>query len=201
LDAIRNGVVSEPGSNDVAYSRQRADEIAIRLSDLDQARASALAEVEETNSRLLSEQGRIDKLSFAPMVAPNAGIVWKVDASSGERIRAGETIAQVVDCDAAFIIAAVPQNRVPEIEIGADAEFRLSGDDVRRHGTVRSVMGDATNGDRNLAAVPYEMKDATATVRIEMAPSDGECLVGRTARVLLPSSGPNLMARLFNRFR
>ena len=158
LDAIRSGVVSEPGSNDVAYSRQRGDEIAVRLSELDSARASALSEVEETNTRLQSEQARIDKLSFAPMAAPSAGIVWKVDASSGERIRAGETVAQVVDCDAAFIIATVPQNRVPEIEIGGEAEFRLSGDPVQRHGAVRSVMGDATNADRNLAAVPAALK-------------------------------------------
>ena len=201
LDAIRNGVVSEPGSNDVAYSRQRADEIAVRLSELDSARASALAEVEETNAHLQSEEARIEKLSFAPMVAPTAGIVWKVDASSGERIRAGEAIAEVVDCDAAFIIASVPQNRVPEIEIGGDAEYRLSGDPVQRHGTVRTVMGDATNGNRNLAALPFAPKDATATVRIEMPPGGGECLIGRTARVVLPSSGPSLAARLFNRFR
>jgi multidrug resistance efflux pump len=201
LDAMQKGVVSEPGSNDVAYSRQRADEISIRLSDLEQAQASANADVAETNARLQSEQARIDKLSFAPMVAPNAGIVWKVAASIGERVRAGDTIAQVVDCAASFIIATVPQNRVPEIQIGGEAEFRLSGDDVRQHGTVRSVMGDATNGDRNLAAVPFEQKDATATVRIDIPPGEGECLVGRTVRLLLPSSGHDLLARVFERFR
>jgi hypothetical protein len=38
-------------------------------------------------------------------------------------------------------------------------------------------------------------------VRIQMTPSgDGDCPVGRTARVLIPSNGPGLLSRLFNRF-
>ena len=134
------------------------------------------------------------------MVAPNSGIIWKLNASSGERIGAGDTVAQIVDCDAAFIIAEVPQNRVPNIEVGSEAEFRLSGDSVKRHGRVLSVTGDATGGDHNLAAIPFDQKGLTATVRIEMGSSTGECFVGRTARVVLPSSGSGLFSRLLNRF-
>jgi multidrug resistance efflux pump len=200
LAAIRNGVVSEPGSNDVAYSRQRADEVAIRLKDLEQQRALTLADIDETTARLESEGARIAKLRAAPMVAPNSGIIWKLNASSGERIGAGDTVAQIVDCDAAFIIAEVPQNRVPNIEVGSEAEFRLSGDSVKRHGRVLSVTGDATGGDHNLAAIPFDQKGLTATVRIEMGSSTGECFVGRTARVVLPSSGSGLFSRLLNRF-
>lgn len=198
--AIDRGVVSEPGSNDVAYSRQRADEIAIRLADLDHDRSLAQADIEETSARLANEQARIDKLQSASMVAPSAGMVWKLGASNGERVGAGETIAQIVDCDSAFIIARVPQNRVPDIMVGDEAEFRLSGDETKRHGRVLTVTGDATGGDRNLAAVPFEEKSPTAAVRIAMDPVAGECPVGRTARVLLPSNGHGFISRLLGRF-
>jgi len=198
--AIRNGVVSEPGSNDVAYSRQRADEVALRLADLDQQRALTLADIKETEARLTSEQERIEKLQTASMIAPTSGMIWKLAASGGERLGAGETIAQIVDCDAAFVIAEVPQNRVPDIEVGGDAEFRLSGDQIKRHGRILSVTGDANGGDHNLAAIPFDGKGLTATVRIAMDPSPGECFVGRTARVLIPSNGPGLISRLFGRF-
>jgi multidrug resistance efflux pump len=200
LAAMSKGVVSEPGSNDVAYSRQRADEVALRLKDLEQQRALALADIDETTARLESEEARIVNLRAAPMIAPNSGIIWKLNASSGERIGAGDTVAQIVDCDAAFIIAEVPQNRVPDIEVGSEAEFRLSGDSVKRYGRVLSVTGDATGGDHNLAAIPFDQKALTATVRIEMGPGAGECFVGRTARVVLPSSGPGLLSRILHRF-
>ena len=201
LDAVKNGVVSEPGSNDVAYSRQRADEIMIRVADLAQVSALTSADIDETASRLDSEAARVGKLRAAPMVAPASGIVWKVNAQSGEHIGAGEPVVQIVDCDAAFIIAQVPQNRVPDIEVGSQAEFRLSGDPVKRHGLVTSVTGDATGGDRNLAAIPFVQPGPFATVRIEIpASDDGACPVGRTARVVLPSNGPGLLSRLFNRF-
>jgi multidrug resistance efflux pump len=200
LEAVKNGVVSEPGSNDVAYSRQRADEILVRLADLRQQDATARADIEETAGRLKSEEARVDRLSIASMAAPTSGMIWKLKATAGERIGAGETIAQIVDCKAAFVIANVPQNRVPDIDIGSQAEFRLSGDNLKRFGRVQSVTGDATDGDNNLAALPFEQKGATATVRIAMDPSEGECFVGRTARVVLPSSGPGIVSRLFSRF-
>jgi hypothetical protein len=134
------------------------------------------------------------------MIAPSAGMVWKLGASNGERVGAGETIAQIVDCDSAFIIARVPQNRVPDIMVGDEAEFRLSGDETKRHGRVLTVTGDATGGDRNLAAVPFEEKGPTAAVRIAMDPVAGECPVGRTARVLLPSNGRGFISQLLGRF-
>jgi len=206
FNAIKIGVVSEPGSNDVAYSRQRADEIAIRLSDVEQARAAARADVQETSARLDSEQARIAKLVDAPMTAPLAGIVWKINASPGERVGVGDAIAEVVDCSTAFIIATVPQDRVPEIDDGGEVQFRLSGETIVRHGRVRAVTGNATHADRNLAAVPFEQKESVATLRIDMdpndrPPNDGACFVGRTARVLIPSAGPGFVERLKSHFR
>ena len=126
-------------------------------------------------------------------------MIWKVNASDGERIGVGDSVAQIVDCDAAFIIASVPQKWVPDIEIGSEAEYRLSGEDQKRQGRVISVTGDANGDDRNLAAIPFTQKNvASATVRIALDDRKGECLVGRTARVLLPSSGHGI-AHLLNR--
>jgi hypothetical protein len=94
----------------------------------------------------------------------------------------------------------VPQDRVPDIELGSTAEFRLSGDNFKRYGRVLSVTGDATGGDRNLAAIPFDQKGFNATVRIEMARSGDECFVGRTARVVLQSYGVGILSRILNRF-
>ncbi len=197
--AAEQGVTAESGSNDVTYSAQRADEIDIRIGELTRESALQQAEIEETLARLSNEEQRVSKLEAAALVAPASGIIWKLKASEGERLGTGDSVAQIVDCTSAFIIAIVPQNRVPDIEVGSNAEYRLSGDSATRHGRVLSVTGDATGSDQNLAALPFEQKGTTATVRIALDGPSGECLVGRNARVILPSSRVGL-ARLLGRF-
>jgi multidrug resistance efflux pump len=197
LTAVQNGIVTEQGSTDVAYSEQRGDEIDIRLQELLRQSLFIEADVKETAARLGSEEARIRKLQMATAAAPTAGMIWKVSASPGERVSTGDTIAQIVNCDAAFIIANVPQNRVPDIEVGSGGDFLVSGETAKRSGHVISVTSDETDGDKNLAAIPFEEKGATATVRIRIDDDKG-CLVGRRARIVLPSNGPGLITRLKN---
>jgi hypothetical protein len=124
-------------------------------------------------------------------------MIWKINAAPGERINAGEPIAEIVDCNSAFIIANVPQVRVPNISADSKVEFMISGETAKRYGRVASVTSDPTDGDHNLAAIPFEEKGATATVRIRIE-GDKECLVGRRARVVLPSSGSDFLSQIRN---
>jgi multidrug resistance efflux pump len=199
--SIDQGVVSEPGSNDVAYSRQREDEVMIRLSELDRDKALAQADLNETQARLQSEEQRVARLRSAAMTSPITGMIWKLDAHDGERLGTGDTVAQVVGCDQTFIIATLPQNRFSDVAVGSRVKYRLSGDLIERYGSVASITGDATAGDRNLAALPIASKGPTITARVMPDSSSEECLIGRTARVLFPSSGRRFMEHLFDRFR
>ncbi len=204
-ESARNGRLLESGSNDVAYSSQRADEIAIRLAEIDREVAHLAGLQTEAASRLSAERRRIELLREAALVAPSAGMIWKLGASEGERLAPGDTAAELVDCTTSFIVAAIPQDRYPDIEIGGEARVRLSGENADRIGRVISVTGEATlANDRNLAAAPLALHAASATARIEVPASmntAGSCLVGRTARVLMPTSpGSGLLARLGRRF-
>ncbi|HZH27181.1 MAG TPA: HlyD family efflux transporter periplasmic adaptor subunit [Azospirillaceae bacterium] len=192
-ESVALGVIAEPGANDVAYSRQRADEISIRLAELGRTISALAADEAVTSERLDVETGRIALLREAAIVAPSDGLVWKYGASNGERLSAGDMAVQIVDCTAAFIVAAIPQDRVPDVEVGAMARFRLAGERTELQGRVMNVTGGRPGeGDRHLAAVPAAERSAMATVRIDVPMSrnaaDG-CLVGRTARVLLPATG------------
>jgi multidrug resistance efflux pump len=200
-EAVARGVVSEPGTNDVAYSRQRADEVAIRIDELAREKALAENDASETATRLQSEEERIARMRSAPLISPITGIIWKLDAQDRERLGAGGTVAKVIDCNQTFILATLPQNRFPDVAVGSKAEYRLSGDVTRRYGRVVSVTGDLTGEDANLAAVPINLKSPTVTVRVAVDPSPGECLVGRTARVLFSSNGGGFLGHLFDRFR
>lgn len=188
--AAARGMVLSDTSNDVAYSVQRADEVALRRAEVERALASATAAESETKTRLVEEERRHALMRAASLIAPSAGMVWKRGASTGERLGAGDTGVELVDCGASFVLAAIPQDRVPDVVTRGPARVRVSGERTDREGVILSVSGDEKiAGDRNLAVVPLTAHSGMAMVRIAIAPSPnraGECLVGRTARVLLP---------------
>ena len=186
------GILLENGSADVPYSSQRADELATRLAEIDREIAYLAASEAETFSRLDAERTRLDMLRGTDLVAPSPGMLWKLGASEGERIAVNDMVVEMVDCRSAFIVAAVPQDRFSDVEIGGAARIRLSGELVDRVGHVMSLIAETSPAnDRKLAAAPPVPRAATATARIEIAASTNaarDCLVGRTARVLLPTS-------------
>jgi hypothetical protein len=102
-------------------------------------------------------------------------------------------LAQIVDCGAAFLAVAVPQTRLPDIDLAAAATFRLSGEQQDRTGHIVAITSEsALRGDAALATAPVAGTTPVASVLVAVPPSVnklGGCLVGRTARVLLPASG------------
>lgn len=201
--AAARGIMSSPGMNDVAYSAQRMDEVELRLTDTNRAAALAAAALEEARRVLAAEERRVALLQETELAAPHPGMVWKIGASEGERLAPGEAVAQLVDCGAAFLLAAVPQSAVSRVEIGSTAEFRLSGESLRRTGQVLSIAGETGPGGERLVALPPERPGGSVLVRIAAPPSDntsGGCLIGRTARVLLPVSGGGWLDRVLRAF-
>jgi multidrug resistance efflux pump len=204
-EVARKGILLESGSADASYSSQRADELAMRLAEVEREVAYLAASEVETSARLNAERRRLDLLRGADLIAPSPGMVWKLGASEGERLAVTDTVAELVDCRSAFIVAAIPQDRFSDVEIGGTARVRLSGETLDRVGRVVSLTGEASlANDRNLAAAPPIQRVATATARIEVAASTNsarDCLVGRTARVLLPTSADSgFLAGIARRF-
>jgi multidrug resistance efflux pump len=130
--AARRGVLTDPGANDVPYSRQRADELAVHIARSQREIEALAADEEETSARLASEEAHVALLRSATLAAPSSGMVWKLGASDGERVGTGDMAAELVDCSAAFLVAAIPQDEFPNVEIGGEARFRLSGESGRK---------------------------------------------------------------------
>jgi hypothetical protein len=100
-------------------------------------------------------------------------------------------------------MVAIPQDRFSDVEIGSMAEFRLSGERTERAGRVLSIaaQGDLLAKGARFAATPVP-GPANVIVTVAMSASAntaGECLIGRTARVLLPNSGGGRFGRLTRR--
>lgn len=201
-EAAADGVMSEPGvNNDVAYSQQRVDEINLRLADTSRTLQNYTSEAHEAGANLLADTQMVARMQHAELTSPLNGRVWSLGAAHGERVATGETIAELVDCREAFVLAPIPQDRVPEIEIGSIARFRLSGEREERQGTVASISASPSGDDlRKLAALPLHADDAkTVTVRIDLpaGAAPGTCDIGRTAKVSIPvARGSSLLSHM-----
>jgi multidrug resistance efflux pump len=209
-----HGLLSEAGdASDVSYSRQRADEIAIRLAENSSALAIALGQSKEAHLNAEAESVRDDLMQQSEVRSPMQGFLWKLNTTNGEHTLSGASILSVVDCNQQFVLAQVPQDRVPDIAVNRGARIRLSGESEERTGTVLSVSGDVLKlPDPQLAALPYqESSQQMATVWIELnkpgtpsgdgnlaqfGPSEGtSCIIGRSVRVLIPTFSTNLATR------
>jgi multidrug resistance efflux pump len=198
--AAAKGVQSEPGAtNDVAYSRQRSDEINVHLAEINRDLSALNAQARAAAEDLEKETERMGLMRRADLLAPVSGMLWKLDAMNGERVGTGDAVAEFVDCRQAFVLAEIAQDRVPDIAIGGQARIKLSGESSDRDGTVLSVGGDPRQEDnRKFAAFPLrDTAQQLATVRIGLpvAASNGECIIGRTARVLLPTIHSTILTR------
>ncbi len=132
-----------------------------------------------------------------------------LQALNGEHAASGDAIASLVNCSHQFVLASIPQQRVPEITPGQRVSFRLSGESLDRSGTVLSILGDSQRDMRQrFASLPAHVSgeqpsrvligfDADSGPGRDGAPA---CEVGRTARVLFPvqhSFAAGLLRRFF----
>ncbi len=202
VEAGHHGVLAEPGANnDVAYSTQRADEVSIRLAENARELDAAMAQAREAHSAAEAEGERTSLLGSSEVRAPSAGMIWKLNAINGEHVKADAPVLSLVDCNRQFVLAEVPQDRVSAIMLKSKVEIKLTGESIQRTGTVMSVSGDAQRElDAKLAAAPVRRStEDLATIVIRLDPlsgaetSDVPCLIGRTARVRIPTQPTNLL--------
>jgi multidrug resistance efflux pump len=202
-NSAARGIYIEPGNNEIDYSRQRSDEIELRLADINHTLAALESQAQAAKEDLDKESARINQMAQSDLVSPISGLLWKLDAMNGERINSGDSVAEFVDCSQSFVLADIPQDRVPDIMVGAQARIKLSGESNERSGIITAInAGQQKEQNRKLAAAPlFTVGEQPYTARVDFA--SGElpegCSVGRTARVLLATRGTSLASRMFRR--
>lgn len=199
LDAADKGILAEPGvSGDVPYSRQRMDEIRLRLADLHATRANLLFRADQTGADLTSQAKHAELMRTSAIIAPVTGTVWRLASTNGEHIGTGDTLMDIVDSSHPFLLISVPQDRVPDIRLGAPVKFKLSGESQQRTGTVESIAG-LTVGDENRRFATIPLPNSTkpmAAVRVRFdGTQSSDNLVGRTARAVISTKGSNLLSQ------
>lgn len=150
-----------------------------------QGRIAALDRlVEERQAQILAEQA-------TALRSTANGIIWSIQAHSGQTVAAGDTIATVADCDAAFIHASVDQRLYNRLAVGDTAQFRFH-DGAVLDTTVALLAGTGPRSlIETLAINPTErlLDGYSVLLTSPGLTGEGACPLGRTGRVVF-SAGP-----------
>lgn len=200
LNAVRQGIfVFGDGQNDVPYSRQREDEVVVRINDLNSRIAENETRAGEVQKQLVEERNRVGNLESATAIAPFDGIVWSRSIVNGSNVVLNNELVRLLDCRELFVDILVPEVNYDEIYPGLVAQVRLFGRSDIFQGTVVSVRGSSASveTDSFAASLPPSTQ-RNARIRVHLDPSfmNGDfanfCQVGRTVQVRFSKRGINV---------
>ena len=201
--AIEAGVFVQEGWNDVPYSQQRLDGIALQTVSLATERRRLAGERQGVAGQIAEEERLVtQREAFAP-VAASSGVVWKESGAVGETVVPGDVLIQTVDCDARFVEVTLAERHFTSIRPGGAAWVQLKGGSEPVVARITAVLGAGAKFDHpRLAAAVTEAKPDQLRVLVSLADTglDDEpgafCHVGRTAEVRFERKDVGQLRRL-----
>jgi hypothetical protein len=194
LSAARDGTFLQDAYNDAAYSQQRADQLKLRVADL-QAEAQQqnhLLKLLEGDVRQLNASGRDAASDFSvPILSPASGIVWSV-INGGQYVRAGDEIARVIDCSELSANATVSAREYAAIKDGDRAVFRQQDQKLPWKGTVAWAGVPASN--ESAASIPATIAPGlnnlqySVIVSLDDKSNATNCPAGKFGRVVFENT-------------
>ena len=194
LSAARDGTFLQDAYNDAAYSQQRADQLKLRVADL-QAEAQQqnhLLKLLEGDVRQLNASGRDAASNFSvPILSPASGIVWSI-INSGQYVRAGDEVARVIDCSELSANATVSAREYVAIKDGDRAVFRQQDQEHPLKGTV--VWAGVPASNESTASIPAAVAPSlnnlqySVIVALDDVSNATNCPAGKFGRVVFENT-------------
>jgi hypothetical protein len=194
LSAAREGTFLQDAYNDAAYSQQRADQLRLRVADL-----QAESEQQRHVLNLLEDDAQLANASDqnaasrqkVSILSPVSGIAWSV-TNSGQYVRAGDEIARIVDCSQLSVNATVSPLEYASIKDGGRASFRQTDQKQPWTGTV--IWAGVPESNETATSIPAALAPGSnnAQYRVIVALDDlsnaTNCPAGKFGRVVFENT-------------
>jgi multidrug resistance efflux pump len=187
LESAQKGIIIGEGYSDSPYSRQRIDELRMRLAEIAAERDSAVSSEKQLKNLIAAEERRLKQMTQDTVISPASGVLWNVRVGEGGRVSKGDDIADFVDCSQAFVEATVSERGYGTIRPGDSVSVRLSGSSTDIDGVIRSVRGSGANvvglnRAAGLEHLPSGMMAVVVSMNSDVFRVPG-CQLGRSAKV------------------
>lgn len=184
LDAIKAGQFVGDEYNNKPSSAQQADDLKLRIAEINAEIATREARAKRIASELAAEQKRYAARAEYTLTVPADGRVWEVKTSPGEQVVQGQDLMHVLDCSAAVVTATVSESVYNHLRVGTPARFRLRDGQTTYQGEVVNLTGIA-GAAANYAIEPSALikEPYRVTVAVKGLDTGANCGIGRTGHV------------------
>ena len=193
--AFALGINTRDGQNNVPYSRQRLDEIAIKRADIENQRAALAAREDSLIAETDSETAWLRSQTRSESIANGQSVVWQRPVASGTDVVKGDVLVELVDCSDMYVMARIPAEKASVIALGDDVAVVIAGFDDPIPGKVRIVrsllaISDPRSSSASGLAAPGTDPLAEVEIAVDRRniASDGGnfCGIGSGAKVRFP---------------
>lgn len=169
-DAVAGAEAARAALEFAEASATRAERLhevgAISLEELQMRRTTLRSARAETGrAREMLEHLHPSDAGNATAIAPRDGVVFSVDARSGQAVLPGDPLLVVGATDPLWVVAWVPESTLAALDVGDEVEVRFGalGGDPTRARVVR--YGQFVNPDTRAVEARFELIDPPTAVR------------------------------------
>ena len=171
----------------------RLQQSQLKLAQLEGEQAGSRRRVAGLEAQLNTAETLFRQQQQVWLEAPKSAVVWRVQARSGDTLRAQQPVLRLVTCSSRWVNTYVSEADLKRLQIGSRARVDLIGESLDLRGRVdliRSGVGRLSGRDGEPSALPINLaRESQVRVRIDSdvpAPPRKLCFVGYSARVIFP---------------
>ena len=187
--SLSNGSLLGADGQDLPYSGQRLDELALRTIQTEQELGRLEAAFSANEARIEAERSRFGKAEEARITAPSRAKLWRRQAEQGAQALKGDPLFTLAPCDDMLALAAVSRRALEAVRPGQMAEVTLNGKTLQAR-VLRIEAGAPTALSERYAVIPAPDESPDGYVFLALLDKTGEaCPIGRRVAVTFGSSG------------
>lgn len=154
IDGTRAGFTLDSSSpTDRTYSGQRADDVELRLAELDALASEKLVQRRAVQAELDEALVQLELMSQVMLRAPGVHRVWDVLVADGEFVYAGRPILNWLECNKIHVVAYVSAEVFERLQLGTRASIRFPHRKGDYEGTISLLPGQNEHSERSKQAL------------------------------------------------
>lgn len=195
VEGAHDGFLLDTGTNGTSYFLQKADEIKLRLADLDLSLHLSEAQLNAATEDLREQISQ----NHHKLTAATDGVIWQQYATRNQSVKAGQSIIEIADTDSTFIIGLISEQDIHKIEVGDQVNIKIDHFSRPLHGQLGGYIINPVDGQGS-AVMPNKdiNKNTYLYVKIlDLDKSQANSLIGRSATLVIPGHRWSWLSNFF----